>query len=271
MFKRTLIVSAFLVFACNAPAVFGQSAPSPSPAGSEIATPQSDATVGVESADTAKQEDTAGNEALGKILDGLEARYSSPGFTARFNQESILRAMDIADSASGTLTIKRPGMMRWEYETPEPQTIVTDGEELWIYRPDDNQVMVGKAPAFFKNGKGAGFLSDMKLLREKFEISLDSGEKNKYLFAGDAIDGSPEEKKGEYYLKLVPEDKNIDLAAIFLAVDKESFKIDKIVTLNAYEDETKIGISDYRFGVDIANDLFRFSIPEGVDVLEMEE
>ncbi len=266
MFKRILIVTVFLASICYIPAVLGQSAP-----GHETGTPQAEATAPVEKADAQKQSYPAGNKTLDEILDGLEARYSSPGFTARFSQESMLKAMDISDSASGSLAIKRPGMMRWEYETPEPQTIVTDGDQLWIHRPDDNQVMVGKAPAFFKDGKGAGFLSDMNVLRDKFAISMDIGEANKDMFRSDSGDESSSGSGDGYYLKLVPEDKNLDLAAIFLAVDKESFEIEKIVTLNAYEDETRIRITDYRFGADLKNDLFRFAIPEGADVLEMEE
>ena len=197
---------------------------------------------------------------LEKILDGLEKRYSSPSFTAEFNQESTLKAMDITDTASGTVMVKRPGMMRWEYGTPEPQTIVTDGDSLWIYRPEDNQVMLGKAPAFFKDGKGAGFLSDIKLLREKFDISMEEGYANR-----DIAD-----KDSDYRLKLEPRDPSLELAAIFIAVDPETYLINNIVTLNPYEDETRIRIGNYNFDVALEDDLFHFKIPQGVDILELE-
>ena len=197
---------------------------------------------------------------LEKVLDGLEKRYSSPAFTAEFNQESTLKAMDITDTASGTVMVKRPGMMRWEYATPEPQTIVSDGDSLWIYRPEDNQVMLGKAPAFFKDGKGAGFLSDIKLLREKFDISMQEGYANR-----DIAD-----KDSDYRLKLEPMDPSLELAAIFIAVDSETFLIKNIVTLNPYEDETRIRMGNYNFDVTLEDDLFHFKIPQGMDILELE-
>ena len=75
--------------------------------------------------------------------------------------------------ASGKVYIKYPGMMRWEYEKPDRQIIITDADKLWIYRPEDNQVMTGKAPTFFRDGKGASFLSDIRLIRQKFDISLE--------------------------------------------------------------------------------------------------
>jgi outer membrane lipoprotein carrier protein len=194
-------------------------------------------------------------EMVEKILDGIEKRYSVPGFSADFTQESTLKAMDIVDSATGNLKVKRPGMMRWEYISPDPQIIVTDGDRLWIYRPEDNQVMVGNAPAFFKDGKGAGFLSDMKLLRAKFTVFLENT--------------NMAESK-DYQLKLFPEDESLELASIILLVDSETYIIKIIVTYNAYEDETRIRMTNYNFDINLDDDMFYFAIPKGVDILEME-
>ena len=107
------------------------------------------------------------------IIAGVEARYNVPGFTADFDQESILKAMAVTDTASGRLMVRQPGKMRWEYLVPDPQTIITDGNDLWVFRPEENQVLVGKAPSFFGNGKGAGFLSNIKTVRKNFQISLE--------------------------------------------------------------------------------------------------
>ncbi len=46
--------------------------------------------------------------------------------------------------SSGTFAFARPGKFRWSYEKPHPQVIVGDGEKLWIYDPDLNQVIVRK-------------------------------------------------------------------------------------------------------------------------------
>ncbi len=47
-------------------------------------------------------------------------------------------------SASGKLVFSRPGKFRWEYEKPYEQIIVGDGEKLWVYDKDLNQVTVKK-------------------------------------------------------------------------------------------------------------------------------
>ena len=190
---------------------------------------------------------------LDGILKEIEKRYAHPGFSARFYQVSVLKDMQIEDTASGTILIKRPGMMRWEYEKPERQTIITDGKQLWIYRPEDRQVMIGKAPDFFGDGKGASFLTDIRRIRHQFGITLQkNAERNNYL------------------LKLDPRKKTAGLSEIYLSISKQTFEVVRVVTLNAYGDETRIELSQITFLSSPDDDLFHFVVPEGTDVLELD-
>ena len=134
-----------------------------------------------------------------EILGRVEKIYTASKFSASFIQTSTIKAMEITDSASGKLYVQYPGKMRWEYLKPESQIIVTDGLQLWMYRPEDNQVMLGQASTFFSEGKGAGFLSDIRLLRKDFTITLE------------------DIRFGDYYnLKLVPLETNWDLSLIHI-------------------------------------------------------
>ena len=198
-------------------------------------------------------EQKRGALALEGILAGVETRYAPGGFSARFSQESTLKAMAITDKADGKVFVKRPGKMRWEYDHPEKQVIITDGRKLWIYRPEENQVTVGKAPSFFGDGKGAGFLSDMRQIREKFDIVLEKTEPQHYV------------------LELTPREQRPDIAIISLAVARKDFAIESIATYNAYGDETRITLSDVRFQESPADSLFRFEIPKGADVLQLDD
>jgi outer membrane lipoprotein carrier protein len=190
---------------------------------------------------------------LDEIINRVEQRYEISGFMAHFVQESTIKAMEITDVASGRVFVKRPRMMRWEYDKPEKQIIITNGKKLWIYRPEDNQVMVGQAPSFFGDGKGAGFLADIKIIRRKFSISL------------------PKQNDDRYYtLRLVPMQEEIEISEIYLSVSKRTFKVDKIVTHNLYGDETRIDLINSRFDQIPDPSLFTFEIPHGVDVLTLE-
>ncbi len=197
---------------------------------------------------------TAPDLSVDEILERVEAIYTASEFSARFIQASTIKAMDITDSASGKLFIKYPGKMKWEYQEPETQIIVTDGDQLWMYRPADNQVMLGKAASFFSEGKGAGFLSDIRLLRKDFDIILE------------------DIRFGDYYnLKLVPREQSWDIAYVRLLVSRKTFRITQVFTYNAYEDVTRIELKDLKFNQTFGKNFFRFNIPAGVDVLRLDE
>jgi len=197
------------------------------------------------------------NLSVDQILDRVENTYTNSEFSAHFIQKSFLKAMDIMDQASGKVYIKYPGKMRWEYETPDRQIFITDGEKLWVYRPDDNQVQVGKAPSFFKSGKGASFLSDISLVRQKFDISLKTGQQD--------------ENDPFYYLKLIPREKTLDITEIRLMVSKQTFHVVQVITIDLYGDQNRIDLLNFAFGVDLDDSLFSFSIPPGADVLQLDE
>ena len=197
------------------------------------------------------------NLTVDQILENIENKYTNSKFTADFIQRSTIKAMNITDTATGKVYIKYPGMMRWEYEKPERQIIITDADKLWIYRPEDNQVMTGKAPTFFRDGKGASFLSDIRMVRKKFDISLESNK--------------PAESDLFYYLKLIPREKTLDISEIRLMVSRKTFNVLQVMTLNFYGDETRIDLVNFAFGADIDDSLFSFTIPQGVDVIQIDE
>jgi outer membrane lipoprotein carrier protein len=191
---------------------------------------------------------------LDYILKEVEKRYTGSQFAADFLQESTIKSMEITDFASGRLYVRYPGMMRWEYEKPDRQVIITDGKKLWIYRPMDNQVKVGSAPVFFRDGKGASFLSDISLVRKKFNIQLARAE-GEYL----------------YELRMKPIEGTLNVSEIRLYITPRSYHIARIVTLNDYGDDTRIDIVSPQFNANLEPSLFSFEIPPGADVQKIDE
>ena len=59
---------------------------------------------------------------------------------ANFSQEVIDSNGSVQQQASGTVQFQRPGKFRWTYDKPYEQIIVGDGEKLWIYDKELNQV-----------------------------------------------------------------------------------------------------------------------------------
>ena len=97
-------------------------------------------------------------------------------------------------------------------------------------------------------------MSDIRLIRKSF-----------------TIEQQPAENEDYYRLKLLPREPTQELAYIILSVAKQNYQIDQVVSHNAYGDETRIGFSDFSFDIDPADDLFRFTIPAGADVVQMDQ
>ncbi len=201
-----------------------------------------------------QSKETGSCMAADEIIAKLESRYGGADIQAEFVQESSLKAMDITDTATGRVWFKHPGMMRWEYQTPDAHAIITDGKTLWIHRPADNQVIMGGALTYFGNGKGASFLSNIELIKEEFKVEKVSAH-----------------KPGHYTLKLIPRQKELDLSKIFLNIERETFIVNSVSTKNAYGDETLINFKHIEFKESISASKFQFEIPPESDVVRLEE
>jgi outer membrane lipoprotein carrier protein len=63
---------------------------------------------------------------------------------ATFRQVVTAKSGRVPQVSSGTFAFARPGKFRWSYEKPYAQLLVGDGDKLWIYDRDLNQVVVKK-------------------------------------------------------------------------------------------------------------------------------
>lgn len=193
-------------------------------------------------------------ELLEKIIKGVEKRYNVSSFSAAFDQTSTIKVMSITDTGNGRITVKRPWNMKWEYDTPEKQIYVTDGTDMWIYRPEDNQVQVGKAKSFFTGVVRAVFLLDMEQIKKYFSISMII--KKDPLF---------------HTLRLVPKEKIADVSEMYLSVHKKTFDVVKIIKYNANGDEVEYELRDFKFNKSYPDSFFRLKIPKGADVQYFDE
>lgn len=182
-----------------------------------------------------------------QILTGLEKRYASSAFSARFDLESTLKAMQVTDTASGRLMVKYPGKMRWEYEAPDSMLLISDGRTLWMYIPQDQQVRVGKA----ESNQGLNFLSDIRLLREQFTIEID-----------------PDGRSDFARLRLTPREARFDITSITMTIALATYDVIEVVTTNLNDDIARIVFHDIAFQQTFPDALFEFEIPEGTDVLQ---
>jgi outer membrane lipoprotein carrier protein len=165
---------------------------------------------------------------------------------ARFAQIVLDRNMKQLQQATGTMTFSRPGKFRWEYEKPYEQTIVGDGQRLWIYDKDLNQVTVRK----LDRALGA---SPAALLAGSNEI-----EKNYIVTSAGARDGLD-------WLEAVPRTQDTAFERVRLGFIKSTLEVMEL--RDQFGQMTVIKFADLERNPKLPPDLFKFTPPQGADVI----
>ncbi|MCG8551671.1 MAG: outer membrane lipoprotein carrier protein LolA [Desulfobacterales bacterium] len=186
-----------------------------------------------------------------KIVSGIEAKYANKSFSADFEQATRLTALDVTEIAKGKAWFSHPGKMKWTYQSPDHHEIITNGKKLWIYRPENNQVMIGNAAPFFQSGSGGAFLADIHKIREAFTIEPGKSGEN------------------ASQLELTPKKKTPELAKIRIIVDLPGYEIPVVETENIYGDTTKFIFTNIRFG-SFDEQIFKLTPPPGAEIIEID-
>jgi len=187
-----------------------------------------------------------------EVLDRMEKKYAGNDFRADFHQISTLTALEITETASGKVFFSHPGKMRWEYLVPGQHQIISNGTSLWIYRPNENQVVRGDAQAFFNSGAGGAFLSNISLVRERYTAHIETNQAD----------------TAHITLILEPKKESPDIQSIHIRILKTNDHIVQVTTYNPYGDATTLDFWNIVFKkIDLS--VFEFTTPDGVDVIEM--
>jgi outer membrane lipoprotein carrier protein len=188
---------------------------------------------------------SAGAEELARRV---EARHRTVrDLTARFVQtyRSGLVGREIVES--GTLSLKRPGRMRWEYREPERKTFVSDGRKYYFYVPADRQVVV-RDQAGDRSVTTLLLTGQADILAE-FTVALEPPE------------------KGRARLRLTPRRENAEVQQVVLEVDEQS-RIRALKVTDAQGSESRFQFEGIRENVGLDDGLFRFDVPRGVEVVQ---
>jgi len=152
---------------------------------------------------------------------------------------------EVLQESKGHFYLSRPGRFRWNYDQPYEQQIVSDGENVWVYDVDLQQVTVQKQAASVKN-------TPMALMQGKLKLEQ-------------AYDVSElDHRNGVYRLKLSSKVDDVDFAELVVGVDKQGLRFMQL--RDQFEQTTDIVFGDLELNKTLSDDLFEFTPPEGVDV-----
>ena len=165
---------------------------------------------------------------------------------ASFSQEVIDSNGSVQQQASGTVQFQRPGKFRWTYDKPYEQVIVGDGEKLWIYDKDLNQVTkrnldkaLGSSPAALLAG---------------------ADDVDKY-FSLNAVGV----KKKLDWLEVKPYDEDSLFEKVRMGFRGNTLEVMELH--DHFGQKTTITFSNLQRNPKTSPDLYTFTIPKGADVV----
>ena len=180
-------------------------------------------------------------------IDRLE-RFSAnlDSLRARFEQSLLDAEGNAVQTSSGEVVLKRPGRFRWDYRLPYEQLIVADNKRLWIYDSDLQQVTVKELDNALGNAP-IMLLSERRPLEEDFVI--------RSLGARDGL----------AWVELEPRVKDTDFARIVLGLGEQGMEVMQLQ--DNFGQATEIRFHDLQINVSVADALFEFVPPPGVDII----
>lgn len=179
------------------------------------------------------------------LNDFLSSLYT---FQANFSQRIYNDNGTLLEHSTGKMYVKRPNKFNWVYEQPYNQLIVADGERVWIYDSDLDQVTVknlnkalGKTPAFL--------LSSSRTVNMDFIV-------RQIAYTRKAFELTPKEKQATFKKIRIKFDINDNLKGFEL--------------LDNLDQRSYITFSNFKKNKRIDEGLFIFTPPAGSDIINEE-
>lgn len=152
-------------------------------------------------------------------------------------------------TSSGRFEFQRPGRFRFDYAKPFEQTIVADGQTLWLHDPDLNQVTARRQQEALGNTPAALIASeaDLKSLQAVFDLKAQP------------------DQEGMSWVQAIPRDKDGPLQQV-----RVGFRAGQLAALEIADSlgqTSVLSFGQWQTGAAMSAERFRFTPPAGADVI----
>lgn len=167
---------------------------------------------------------------------------------ANFSQTLLNENGEQLEKTSGTLYLQQPGKFHWQYKEPYVQEIISNGEVLWIYDEDLEQLTIRNIDRdTIEKTPAAIILGDSRL--EKHFVQVDMGN----------IDGFD-------WIELTPRDLEAQYKNIRIGFDRR--RLGMMIIADNLGQTTRIDFNEVNKNTALSSKLFEFEIPDDVDVID---
>jgi len=196
-------------------------------------------------------------ESESNIIKNVETEFANmTTMSAKFKQTFFDAAMEESETTTGTMKIKKQLKMQWIYDPPEQQIIISDGKNIYLYMPDEKQVIVEKIGNIINSSSPALFLAGGRALRDIFTIRLATDENKDRMGAG-------------IRLELIPKQESISVTRIIVAVDAKNWRIRSFSIIDWAGNRTDVELFDIQVNKSLDDGLFTFKAPKGVEAVKL--
>jgi len=171
-------------------------------------------------------------------------------FQANFEQTLYDSDSDPIQVSTGSIKLKRPGRFIWTYQEPVVQQIIADGIRIWMYDEDLEQVTVNTM-----DERVAGTPLVLLMRSGPLEDAFDVKELG--------------EAEGINWLEMIPKEDSSDFEAVFVGLNEVGLAAMEL--RDNFGQATQIIFTEFESGMKFDDALFQFTVPEGVDVIGIDE
>ncbi|MCC6163405.1 MAG: outer membrane lipoprotein chaperone LolA [Acidobacteria bacterium] len=190
------------------------------------------------------------------LAKAVQAHYQQVrDFTASFEQAYVGGVLKRRTVEKGTVAIRKPGRMRWDYESPEKKLFISDGTRIYFYVPADRQVRVSAMPEAGRVPTPIVFLAGRGDLLRDFTVKEVP---------------APQGSSGTRALELRPVRKEQEYETLTLVVDASTLAWRQLVVVDGQGGTSTFTFTNLRENVGVPDSRFVFSMPRGVDVVSQD-
>ncbi len=182
----------------------------------------------------------------------LQQKYDRvKDFTADFTHTYEGGVLNKKSVEHGTVQIKKPGLMRWDYTAPDKKLFVADGHKVYSYIPADKQVIINDMPSDDTATTAVLFLAGKGNLTRDFTVTYDS----------------TLETPDTWALRLEPRSKQRDYDWLIVVVDRQTLQMRALTAADQQGGRSTFAFTNYHENAGVSDKAFEFKIPKGVDVI----
>ena len=190
-----------------------------------------------------------------EIAEKLQQQYEkATSISAHFTQETSLQlGHGRKRQGKGSVVIQKPGLMRWDYTEPDPQTIVCDGKTISIYLEKAKQLMIGDARDYLQSDVTYTFFTGTGDILRDFDIL--------------PPDDGKVRTDGGLRIKLIPKNPHPHVDMVVVLVDPATYLVRRLEITDRFGSVTTMTFDHLQLDVPHPDSFFVLHPPPDTEII----